>query len=512
MSGRGRTWLMVVCSLGVLMVIASMVSLNAALGSIARDTLATQSQLTWIVDGYTLVMACLLLPAGALGDRYGRRAALQIGFAIFAVASLIPAIVDGPVALIVARSVTGIGAAAILPATLSLLTAAFPEEERNKAVGIWAGVGGSSAIAGFMGTAILTQFGPWQTIFWAFAAASALLFVCSLTIGTSKDPASTPIDWWGALTIGGAVAAFVYGVIEGPIRGWSDPGAFGFLIAGLVLVFVFGIIELRREHPLLDIRVFARSDMLTGSITITILFFAMFGYFFVIMQYLQLVLGYNAVQAALSLCPLAAPLLILAIATPWYLPRVGLRVALTTGLVLAAVGLFCICLVGQHSSFIDIAWPMLILSAGIGLCTAPSTTAVTGAVPMSKQGVASAINDTTREVGGALGIALAGSVLASAYSHAMSATAGRLPAPAREPVLGSLAQALAVAERLGPGAGSLVSDAKDAFIQAMDSALMMLGVVALVAAVAVGVLAPGRDGRALRILRRMGYDRNRYRE
>lgn len=510
LSGRSRLWLLLVCSMGVLLVISSMVALNAALGAIAKETLATQAQLTWIVDGYTLVMACLLLPAGALGDRYGRRTVLLIGLVIFAAASLAPIYYDSPTSLIIARGVTGVGAAAILPATLSLLTAAYPEDERNKAIGIWAGVCASSAIVGFTGTAILTQFGPWQTIFWAFVGAAVLLFVFALTIPSSKDPEATPIDWLGAALIGSAVAVFVFGVIEAPLRGWSDPTVCGCLAGGILLAVIFGFVELGREHPLLDIRVFRRPDMLTGSIGMTTLFFAIFGFFFLIMQYMQLVMGYSPLQTAVALCPLAIPLLVCAALTQWYLPRLGLRISVAAGLAILAAGLLCMRLLDIDSAYFDLAWPMLVLSTGMGICNAPSTTAITGAVPLSKQGVASAINDTTREVGGALGIALAGSILAAGYNHALISSVAALPPTIREPALGSLAQALTIADRMGPQGRDLSRHAKDAFMLAMHSSLLMLGIVVLISAAAVAIWGPGRDGRQLRIIRRFTSKRTRW--
>src|SRR5690348_15883552 len=178
-----------------------MVALNAALPDIAVQTSATQTQLTWIVDGYTLVLACLLLPAGALGDRYGRRGALLAGLAVFAAASVSPIVLDSPVQIIVARAVAGIGAAFIMPATLSLLTAAFPKDERNKAIGIWAGMASSAAIVGFMGTGLLLRSFEWQSVFYAFAIASVALIVCTLTIRSSCDDTATPLDWPGAVLI-----------------------------------------------------------------------------------------------------------------------------------------------------------------------------------------------------------------------------------------------------------------------------------------------------------------------
>ena len=225
------------------------------LSNIALQTAATQTQLTWIIDGYTLVLACLLLPAGTMGDRFGRRGALLVGPAIFAIASLSPTLFDSPAQIIVARAIAGVGAAFIMPATLSLLTAAVPKSERNKAVGVWAGVASSGAIFGFMGTGLLLKFFSWQSIFYGFAAAALGLFVCTCTIASSRDETATPLDWIGAVLIGGAVAVFMFGVVEAPVHGWTNPIVWGCMSAGVLFAGVFAVVELRRKHPLLRDRV-----------------------------------------------------------------------------------------------------------------------------------------------------------------------------------------------------------------------------------------------------------------
>jgi len=408
LSKRRRIWLLAVASTDVLLVITSMVALNAALPDLALETSASQGQLTWIVDGYTLVLACLLLPAGAVGDRYGRRGALLVGLAIFGVASIAPVIFDSPMQIIIARAVAGAGAAFIMPATLSLLTAAFPKSERNKAVGIWAGMASSGAVFGFLGTGILMHFFSWQSIFYAFTAAAIAMFILTCTIGSSRDESATPIDWIGAVVIGAAVAVFVFGVIQAPDRGWTNPVVWGCMTAGVLLAGVFAIVELRRTHPLLDMRLFNRPDFATGAVGITFLFFANFGFFFVAMQYMQLILGYSPLGTAFALVPLAIPILILGATLHLYLPKIGLRTAVALGLLLIATGLFCMQLLDANTSYLNFVWPILIVSSGIGLCVAPTTSAIMGAVPDEKQGVASAVNDTTREVGAALGIALTG--------------------------------------------------------------------------------------------------------
>jgi EmrB/QacA subfamily drug resistance transporter len=502
-SRRARFWLLTVAALDVLLVISSMVALNAALPDLAVETSATQGQLTWIVDGYTLVLACLLLPAGAIGDRYGRRGALLVGLAVFGLASIAPVILDSPMQIIIARAVAGAGAAFIMPATLSLLTAAFPKSERNKAVGIWAGVASSGAVFGFLGTGILMHFFSWQSIFYAFTAAAVGMFILTCTIGSSRDETATPIDWIGAVLIGAAVAVFVFGVIEAPDRGWTNPVVWGCTAAGFALGVAFAIVELRRTRPLLDIRLFSRADFATGAVGITFLFFANFGFFFVAMQYMQLILGYSPLETAFALVPLAVPILILGATLHLYLPKVGLRTAVALGLFLIAVGLFCMRALDANSSYLEFVWPILIVSAGIGLCVAPTTSAIMGAVPDEKQGVASAVNDTTREVGAAIGIAVAGSVVAAHYSNVLGPALAGFPEQVRGPALESLAQALAVAGQMGPQGRQVAQLAESAFLQSMHLSLLILSVIIAVAATFVAIWSPGRDGRQFAILRRL---------
>ncbi|MGV0769556.1 MFS transporter [Mycobacterium syngnathidarum] len=500
---KQRYWLLAVACMDVSIVIASMVALNAALPDIARQTSATQTQLTWVIDGYTLVLACLLLPAGAIGDRYGRRGALLTGLAVFVLASATPLVFDAPAQLIAARAVAGAGAAFIMPATLSLLTAAFPKTERNKAVGIWAGVVGSGAIVGFLVTGGLLHFWPWQSIFATFVVAGAGLFVLTCTVPSSRDENSVPVDWLGAILIGAAVAVFVLGVVEAPIRGWTHPMVWGCMCAGVALAAAFTVVQLRQRHPLLDVRLFGKPDFATGAVGVTFLFFVNFGYFYVSMQYIQLVMGYSPIQTAIALCPLAVPLLILSATTHLYLPRLGLRACVFIGLLVISVGLLCMRWLEIDSSYPQYAWPLLIMSVGIGLCTAPTTSAIMGAVPDEKQGVASAVNDTTREVGAALGIAVAGSILAAHYQNQLLPKLTGLPTEVREPILSSLAEALAVTPRLGPQGEAVAGLAKRAFLDATNSALLVMAVVLTVAAVFVGIWAPGRDGEQLRIVRRL---------
>jgi len=501
LSAGRRGWTLTIACFGVLLVISSMVALNTALGDIAIATSADQTQLTWMVDSYTLVLACVLLPAGAIGDRYGRRGAFLFGLAVFGAASLIPALSTVPLHIIAARAVAGLGAAFVMPATLSLITSSYPKDQRTKAVGIWAGVAGAGGVFGMLGSGVLLHFWSWQSIFWAFTAAAAALFALTCTIGSSRDADAKPLDTAGAMVIAGAVAALVFGILQAPQRGWSDPLVLTCLVAGVALTAVFGFLELRVRHPLLDVRLFAIPEFATGAAAITVLFLVMFGFFYLAMQFMQLVMGYSAIGTAVALSPLAVPMLILSPLSSWYLPRMGLRLVVFSGLVLLSGGLLGLRLVHLDSPYWDLAWPLLVVSTGVGIFTAPTTSAIMSAAPDDKQGVASAVNDTTREVGAALGIALTGSLLASGYAHHIAAALGSFPPAVGEAARGSLAGATAAAAHLGPAADQLITAARLAFLQAMQTTLLVLAAITAVVGVLIACWAPGQDGARLSLFR-----------
>lgn len=504
LSARVRVWTLLIACLGVLLVISSMVALNTALPDLAKATSATQTELTWIVDSYTLVLACLLLPAGALGDRYGRRGALLLGLAIFGIASIAPVVWSDPMHLIIARGLAGAGAAFVMPATLSLLTSAYPKDQRNKAVGIWAGTAGCGAIVGMLGSGGLLHFFGWQAIFWAFAGAGVLLFVLTLTIATSKETIAKPLDWLGAVVIGGGVAVLVFGILEAPARGWSDALVIGCIVVGALMMLAFGVIELRREHPLLDVRLFANPAFATGAAAITVFFLAMFGFFYVVMQHMQLILGYSPIKTAFALTPLMGPVLLLSATSFWYLPRAGLRPVVFTGLTFIAVGFLLLSTITIADGYAAVGWPLLVMSIGIGLLTAPTTSAIMNTAPDDKQGVASAVNDTTREIGAALGIALAGSLLAAQYTALLAPRLpAELPPPARDAALGSLGQALEVSATLGPAGARIAELGRTAFVESMSASLLGLAVIVGVSAVVIGLWAPGRDDQQLRLVRHL---------
>jgi MFS family permease len=498
-----RTWTLVVACAGVALVVASMVALNTALGDIAVSTSASQTQLTWVVDGYTLVLACLLLPAGAIGDRFGRRGALLAGLAIFALASIAPIVFDSPVQIIIARAVAGGGAAFIMPSTLSLLTAVYPPEDRTKAVGIWAGVAGSGGVLGMLGSGALLHFWSWQSIFWALGAGAVLLLVLGCTVASSRVSDAPPVDWPGAVPIGAAVAVSVFGILEAPARGWTNPVVYGSIAAGVALAAMFGFVELRRRQPLLDVRLFADPGFAAGAATIVVFFAANLGFLFLLMQYLQLIKGYSPIGTAFAICPLMAGIVMLSGLSFWYLPKMGLRLVLFTGLVLISVGFFLLGDIDVGSTYVDQLWRWLVLGIGIGLLTAPATSAIMTAVPDNKQGVASAVNDAAREIGAALGIAVAGSILAARYTDRLLPELSAFPEPVRGPASDSLARALQISDGLGPQGDRLVALSETAFVHAMQTSVLVIAIIVAVTAVLIGLWAPGRDGKQLRVIRRL---------
>ena len=489
--------------MGVALVVASMTALNTALGDLAVATSATQTQLTWVVDGYTLALACLLLPAGAIGDRYGRRGALLAGLVVFALGSVAPAILHNPLQIIAGRAVAGIGAAFVMPATLSLLTVAYPKEDRMKAVGMWAGTAGSGGVLGMLGSGLLLRLWDWHAIFWSLGIAGLVIFALGCTVSSSRETEASRVDWLGAVLIGAAVAIAVFAILDAPDRGWSDPLVWGGLVAGAVIAVVFGVVEFHKRHPLLDVRLFADPNFAIGVAAIVILFGATFGFFFIGMQYVQQIMGYSPLTTAIAFGPFMVPLGIFSALSFWYVPKLGLRLVLFIGTLLMAVGFACMYGLHLHSTYSQFSWPTLVLATGIGICTAPTTSAIMGAVPDEKQGVASAVNDTSREMGGALGIAVAGSILAGRYSHVLAPKLANFPAPVRGPATDSLAKAVEVAGKLGPQGTQLAEVSKAAFLMAMHASTIVMAAIVAVAAVLIGLWAPGRDGQQLRLVRRL---------
>jgi EmrB/QacA subfamily drug resistance transporter len=412
MTADHRRVLLMMC-FALATVVSAVSSLNVAIPDLARATGATPTQLQWIVDAYALVFAGLLLPAGALGDRLGRRRILLTGLGIFGIGAGIATTVSDPNALIAVRAFMGLGAALIMPTTLSIITATFPPGERDRAVGAWAGVAGGSALLGLVFSGALLEVAHWPSVFGLSLALAAVAFAGTLRFVPAREALDPkPLDPLGAVLSALSLSALVWAFIEGPQRGWSDSLVAGGFVGALVLGAAFVGWELRRSEPMLDPRLFALRGFSAGSLSVFVQFFAAFGVIFVLLQYLQLVLHYSPLQAGLALAPMAVMMITVAPRVPRLVARFGVRPVGPVGLALMAGGLAVISTMGIDSSYWHLLAGCLLLGLGMALATTPATAAIIDSLPEAKQGVASAVNDAAREVGGALGIAVLGSVLA----------------------------------------------------------------------------------------------------
>src|SRR3954463_5422706 len=409
-SGTGPV--LAVISLALVTVVSAVSGLHAALPDLARETGATQAELTWIVDSYTVVFAGLLLFAGALGDRFGRRGLLMTGLAVFGTAAGLGMVTSDPHQLIALRALMGVGAAAIMPTTLSVITTSFSEEERPRAVGVWVGVAGGGAVLGLFGSGLLLEFFSWSSFFGLNVVLATAAFIGTFLLVPSSVDADPPrLDIVGGLLSLVAVTGMVFGIIEGPDRGWTETWTVTGLVTGLVALAAFVAWEVHVDKPMLDPRLFRNRGFSAGALTVAVQFFATFGLFFVVIQYLQFVTEHSALEAALALLPLPLVMIPLARNAPRIARRVGFRRLAPLGLLLTASGLAVISQVSVDLSYGYFAAGLVLFAVGMALAGTPSTTVISESLPPSKQGIASAVNDTSRELGSALGIAILGSVL-----------------------------------------------------------------------------------------------------
>ncbi len=483
-----------VVALALMTVVSAVSGLNVALPSLARDTGASQTQLTWIIDAYTVVFAGLLLFAGAVGDRFGRKGILLAGLVVFGGAAAAGLLTTDPNALIVIRAVMGLGAAGIMPTTLSVITTSFPEAERPRAIGVWVGVAGGGAVLGLFGTGLLLEFFEWNSFFALNVVLAVLAAIGTAWLVPKSVDADPPrLDVVGALLSLIAVSAVVFGIIEGPTRGWGDPLTVSSLLVGVAAAVGFVAWELRVPFPLLDPRLFRNRGFSSGSLSLTVQFFAAFGFFFIMLQYLQFVRGSSPLQAAVALLPLPLVLIPLARRTPLIAERIGFARVAPLGLLLMAGGFGVIALVAADTPYWLIAIGLVLFGAGMAFAGTPATTAITSSLPQAKQGVASAVNDTARELGSALGIAILGSVLNQRYRDGLAPALEGLPPEAAEAARSSLAftESPEVA-RLGEAGQRLVEAAQQAFLDGISGALLVAAVALVVTAVVVAVLAPHR--------------------
>jgi len=485
-----RRGVLPVIALSLMTVVSAVSGLNVALPELARDTGATQTQLTWIVDAYTVVFAGLLMFAGAVGDRFGRKGLLMAGLAVFGSAAGLAMTTNDPGTLIGLRAMMGVGAAAIMPTTLSVITTSFDPEERPRAIGVWVGVAGGGAVIGLFGTGILLEFFSWNSFFGLNVALAVLALVgTAAVVPGSVDEHPARLDVVGAVLSLVTVGALVFGIIEGPSRGWTDALTVTALVVGVLAGAALAVWELRAADPMLDPRLFRVPGFSAGSLTVMVQFFASFGLFFIVLQYLQFVVGFSPLRAALALLPLPFVLIPLARNAPRLARRIGFGRVAPFGLLLTTAGLLVISRVTVDLDYWVLAVGLVVFAAGMGLAGTPATTAITESLPEAKQGVASAVNDTSRELGSALGIAILGSALDSGYRSGTASLVHGLPAPAAEHVQSSIAFTQSgQLDRLGPAAQHVVQTAEQAFVDGSSTALVVAAVIVAVTAVVVALV------------------------
>jgi EmrB/QacA subfamily drug resistance transporter len=473
---------------------------NVALPSFVRELGTTSTQLQWVEDGYTMVFAGFLLIAGNTGDRLGRKPCLIAGLVVFGLGSFGCSQVHSPDALILMRGVQGFGAAFIMPATLSIITNVFTEPaERGRAIALWAGVSGLGVAIGPLAGGFLLQHFWWGSVFLVNVPVVAVTIVAAIAVvPNSAEAESPPLDVFGTVLWTSGLVALLYGIIQGPADGWSDPLIVASFLAAVLLLTAFVLWERRTPAPILEISFFANPRFTAASIAVTLVFFAMFGSLFFVSQFLQFVLGYSPLKSGVALLPVAGVLMVAAPASAKLVARFGTKAVVAGGLVLVSVALLLFGRIHADSGYAFIAAVLCIIGVGMGFAMAPATDSIMGSLPPEKAGVGSAMNDTTREVGGALGVAVMGSVTTALYGDRLASSATfqqveKANAAAADAARESVGAAALVAGKLPAATAQAFTDtANRAFVHALSVSVIVAAVVAFAGALVAWIWLPAR--------------------
>ncbi|HEX8079401.1 MAG TPA: MFS transporter [Jatrophihabitans sp.] len=474
-SSRAMLALMSAC---VVVVVAMVAAINLALPKLSSSDLHPSStQLLWIVDAYIVVFGCLLIPAGALGDRIGRKGVLLTGLVVFAVGCLFSAAAPNVAVLLTGRVVTGLGAALVMPATLSLLLQVTPAERKAHAIATWTAATGAAGALGTLGGGLVLQWLPWQGLFLVIGPVAALLAVAVLRVAPRGERHPASLDLIGAALLTAAVFTLLFAIIEGADQGWSSALALSSFTAAALLLAGLVAHALRAAQPLLDPRIFAITRLRTGAIGVAAVFFGLFALFFVNAQYLQYAKGYSPLATGLAILPLPIGMLAVSRRSVAIARRVGARAAVTGGMVLVAAGLAALSFVTPATAYLPYGLALLAVSTGMGLSVPTLSTGIMASLPAARAGMGSGLNSAAREIGSALGVAVVGAVLTSHFAKA-------LPAALQERA-GSTSQTLSAAQQLGT---TSFTQAVNAFTDAMAAGYRVIALVVLIAAV---LAAPG---------------------
>lgn len=476
---------------------------NVALPTLVRELDASTTQLEWIVDAYNLMFAALVLAAGNLSDRLGRKGVLLAGLAVFGTATLAGGLGNSPGHLIAARAVMGLGAALIFPATLSLLTNVFTERhERARAIGLWgATTGVGIAVGPIAGGWLLERF-SWSSVFFALAPVAALAaLLIALSVPTSRDPTAPPADRAGLVLSTAGVATLIYTIIEAPNHGWGATRTIGgFAVAGVLLV-AFVACERRARAPMLDVALFRNLRFSAASGAVTVTFFSLMGFIFLITLYFQFLKGYGPLSTGVRMLPVATMVGVTSVVGTGLAVRTGTKLVVAGGLVSLAAGLAWTSSASASTSYLTIAGQMVLLGSGIGLTSAPATESIMGAVPKAKAGVGSAVNDTTRILGGTLGVAVIGSIYASLYETRLGTLLPtQLEDAAESAAHRSVGAAFGASARLADSghtdlARTLNDAASTAFFDGFEAACLVAAGIAIAGAVLAAALLPAQPPR-----------------
>ncbi|MFC6023167.1 MFS transporter [Plantactinospora solaniradicis] len=500
-TGHPRRWAI----LGVLVVSLLVIVLDNTVLNVALRTLAdpvhglgaSQGQLEWSINSYTLVFAGLLFTFGVLGDRWGRKWFLMVGLAVFGLASLLSAYAQNPGQLIGARALMGLGAAAVMPVTLSIISNVFDPKERGRAIGVWAGaIGLGVAIGPVLGGLLLENYW-WGSVFLINVPVVVLgVIAVALLVPDSRDPKPGRIDVVGVLLSVIGLVALSYGIIDGGEHGFGRPLVWVSIIGGLAVLGAFVAWERRIAYPSLDVRLFRVPRFAAPVAVIGLVFFAAMGVMFFSSFYLQLVRGYSPLETGLLFLPFAAAQLVFAPRSAAMVKRYGGRAVALVGLLLTAGALAAFAFATADTPIWIVGAIFFFQGVGMANIMPPATESIMSALPREKAGVGSAVSNTVRQVAGALGVAVLGSVLSGVYRDQMEPAAQALPAPVRDAATESVSGAYAVAERLGPAGQPVLSAANDAFVSAMHWAAGLSAVFAALGILVVLRWMPGRSAEA----------------
>ncbi|WP_323747408.1 MFS transporter [Catenulispora rubra] len=495
-----RRWAILTVLLSSLLVVMLDNSiLNVAMKTIAQPAPtglgAGQSQLEWAINSYTLVFAGLLFTAGLLGDRLGRKKVLLAGMLVFGAGSVLSAVSDSSGQLISFRAVMGLGGALILPATLAIIMNVFERDEQPKAIGIWTGAVGFAIALGPITGGLLLEHFWWGSVFLVNVPIVVVAMIAMIAIvPDSKDPRPGRLDPVGVLLSIAGLALLVYGIIKGGQLGdFARPESWGTILGGMAVLAGFVVYEARSDHPALDVTYFRNRRFSASVAAIGLIFFALMGVTFFSVFYNQSVRGYSVLQSGLLVVPLAVSQMFFAPRARLAVDRFGARAVCTAGLVLTAAAFAGFLLLGQDTPIWVLEVLFFAMGTGMAHVMPPATVMIMSSLPREKAGSGSAVNNTFRQVGGAIGVAVLGSLLSTSYRRGIAGHLGAVPVSARHTAGESVQATLAVAEKLGPAGKALVRPADDAFIHAMHIAAMGSATVTLIGAVVVLIFLPGRN-------------------